>query len=237
MNLGDLLIALGAAVAGHRVLGAARARTRTPMAGTALRGGADLSLPTGQLQRVLDKLPRGRTPGKATLRDIGSLDARVKAIRGMLVKGSTDPDIRMMTARLLSKKCGANWCTAERDWEQEVRLIYDAVRKHVRYTRDPENADLFQHPFRTLQTGAGDCDCMSAVLGAMLMSVGYTVRLRVIQSIEAKDWNHIYVLVGMPPGDPEGMTWVPLDASVPGVKPGWQPPKEQITRYRDFKVS
>lgn len=64
------------------------------------------------------------------------------------------------------------------------------------------------------------CDDQTIYLGAMLMAVGYSVRCRVVQTVGEASWNHIYLLVGVPPGVAE--KWIALDLSVKGSTPGWQ---------------
>lgn len=77
------------------------------------------------------------------------------------------------------------------------------------------------------------CDDYVITLGSMLQSIGYPVKLRVIQTPGAPDWSHIYLLVGVPPDNPR---WVPLDASV-NEPPGWEAPPSQIRKKRDYWVT
>lgn len=77
------------------------------------------------------------------------------------------------------------------------------------------------------------CDDYSIVLASMLQSVGYPVKLRVIRTKDADDWNHIYVLVGLPPRQPT--EWISLDGSVEKAA-GWEAPKDIIAEIRDFSV-
>jgi transglutaminase-like putative cysteine protease len=103
----------------------------------------------------------------------------------------------------------------------------------VRYTRDVSGIDTYQTPQRTLAWGIGDCDCLSILLAALLESVGYPVKLRVMETKGAGTWSHILPLVGMPPTDPT--RWMPLDASV-DEPAGWYPPKSIIVKTRAFDV-
>ncbi len=90
------------------------------------------------------------------------------------------------------------------------------------------------------------CDDGVVLLGAMLRSVGYPVKLRVVQDKGSSTWSHIYLLIGIPPTGPS--KWVPLDWSVVPFKPaGWEAPGAAqtaltgephgiITRVKDFNV-
>lgn len=58
------------------------------------------------------------------------------------------------------------------------------------------------------------CDDGTALLGALLMNVGYPVRCRIIQDRNSSDWSHIYLLVNRnPTGQP---VWAALDWSEAG---------------------
>jgi hypothetical protein len=133
----------------------------------------------------------------------------------------------------VSQKCGKGWCVPERDWWGEVKTLFGAIRKNVRYVRDIHNIDTFQSPKRTLEFGGGDCDDYSITLGAALQSIGYPVKVRIVQTHGSPDFNHIFLLVGMPPRNPGN--WYSLDASV--NKPaGWHPPRSMLTRIKDYDV-
>jgi len=118
--------------------------------------------------------------------------------------------------------------SARRPWAR-IRSIGDGGDAHVYdLTTDtgrfylPE-ADIVVH----------NCDDMSAFLSASLGAIGYPTKLRVVETVGAGDWSHIYVLVGIPPERPS--RWVALDLSEPHPA-GWQVPEEQVVRFRDFEV-
>lgn len=145
-------------------------------------------------------------------------------------------------------KCGkrsplpdrTQWAVPEKDWRSEVELIYRAVRNNVRYTRDLTNIDTYQHPARTLESGSADCDDFTSLLCSMLLTVGYPVKLHVMETKDqqtgkrAGTWTHILMLVGLPPRAPK--FWLPLDASL-DKNPGWYPPKAMVYRTKDFPVT
>lgn len=183
---------------------------------------------------------RSRTVSAGGLRldshDVKTLDQRIVYIMKMIRKGDEDPRIIEFTQRLLSQKCGSTWCVPEKDWEAEVVTIFNAVRSQIRYTMDPVSRDLFKAPVRSLEWHAGDCDDFVIVLACLLRSVGYHVKLRVIRTIDAPDWNHIYLLVQIPAMQNKSARWVPLDASVD--KPaGWEAPRRIIKWQKDYTVA
>jgi transglutaminase-like putative cysteine protease len=92
------------------------------------------------------------------------------------------------------------------------------VRRNVRYTRDIWQVETLHTARRLLELRAGDCDDMTILLGAMLMSTGHPVRL---------------VLAGYNPGRPHAYShiypevnvrgrWIALDSTLPHPM-GWQP--------------
>jgi transglutaminase-like putative cysteine protease len=177
------------------------------------------------------ELPAGRGPMKMKVKQVFSLEDRMAEIIRITNKGKLDPEIRKFVAEAINKKCGDDWCVKERDYDGEIVSVFNAVRRNVRYTGDIWSVDTFQHPVRTLELGIGDCDDMSIILGSCLMSIGYPIRFRVIQTKNSSDWSHIFILAGRPPRDPK--QWVSLDATV--RKPaGWHPPKSMIVKMRDF---
>jgi hypothetical protein len=155
---------------------------------------------------------------------------------------------------VLTRKCdtanGKQWCVPEKDFEAEIEALFRAVRdansdSALRYTRDHIEVDQFHSVEKLLQLKGGDCDDGTILLGSMLRSVGYPVRLRVIQSNQSSTWDHIYLLVGIPPTNPK--KWIALDWSVPGKEPGWEAPGAKqvalsgkpsglVTKLMDFAV-
>jgi hypothetical protein len=70
-------------------------------------------------------------------------------------------------------------------------------------------------------------------MGSALQSIGYPIKLRIVQTKGAPDFNHIFMLAGLPPRAPT--KWVPLDASV--NKPaGWHPPHKMLSKIKDYDV-
>lgn len=179
----------------------------------------------------------GARPGEGQVRKrtltVRNIDERVSRVGRMIKLGREDPEIRKFAVQAVSRRCGDGWCTPEKDNAAEVKAIFNAVRQNVRYSGDMTSADTFQHPRRTLEFGGGDCDDFTSLTGAALEAIGIPVRMRVIQTNDSPDYNHIYIIAGLPPQGPR--KWVPLDASV--NKPaGWEVPKSMIRRKRDFEV-
>lgn len=183
-------------------------------------------------------------PARVRLRDARTIEDRIGYMRELIRAGGTDPRVRELASAILSRRCGDGFCVPEKDWTAEARAIHQFVRKNVRYQRDPLRADAFTSPSRTLDMEAGDCDDHAILIGSLLESAGHHAGLRVIQSKWAESWNHVYALVGLPPGGPT--RWVPMDTTEPHPF-GWEAPGAAeaertgqpsgiVTRAKTFEV-
>ena len=88
-------------------------------------------------------------------------------------------------------------------------LYYDACRR-IRYTRDPVNVELIQHPAVTLQQRAGDCDDVSVLLGACAMALGNEAQYVTVgfdpRASGDQRFTHVFLRVQAPDG-----SWLVLD--------------------------
>lgn len=120
-----------------------------------------------------------------------------------------------------------------RKWKKSATALFNWTRQNVRYTLDPHNVELFQSTSRSLQLGIGDCDDQAITLGSLLLAVGIPVKLRVIGLKGSDKFQHIYILAGLPPENPQ--QWFALDASRP-ENAGWELPAAQRGLLRDYDV-
>lgn len=171
---------------------------------------------------------------QVTHREVRSIEERVAYIVEMIQKGRDSAEVRKFAVQAISKRCGDGWCVKEGDGEAEVKALFFAAQKVYRYCSDTFGKDLFQHPARTLDFGGGDCDDATILICSALGAVGFATKCRVIRTKAAKEWNHIYALVGLPQKAPS--KWVALDLSVSTQPPGWQPPRDMIAEIKDFDV-
>lgn len=190
---------------------------------------------------------------KSTIRTVGDIKDRVSYIQDRIRKDSLKPEVREMALSVLTRRCYEDgdevpegairqpggpgrkvvWCVPEKDYEAEITALYRAMQDPgsplaLRYTRDHNKVDQY-HAANKLASlhgpalSGGDCDDGTILLGAMLHSVGYPVRMRVIQDVNSPSWSHIYLLCGTPPMN--ARKWIPLDWSVkPNKPPGWEAP-------------
>ena len=122
---------------------------------------------------------------------------------------------------------------APRDERCEVARIWNFVVLNFRYVYDPRDVDTFATARESLKAGGGDCDDATILFSALLESIGFHTKARVISTRNNPNvWVHVYPLVGLPKDNPR--EWLPLDMTVKGKLPGWQYPS--IANQRDFNL-
>jgi hypothetical protein len=168
-------------------------------------------------------LTEGVTNIDALLVKSDNIDSRIDLILDEIYLGKSDPAIRQLVGKILSN-------VEEKDYMGELQAIFNWVRKNIRYTRDPYNLELFQKPKRILELKTADCDDLSILIGSMVQSIGFALRLRVI-GVESPEPEHIYPMVQNPDNEND---WVAMDASVK-EKMGWEYPHEKCLFLQDYE--
>lgn len=161
--------------------------------------------PTLVVPRILRlRVPKGRPGALQTARVIGRL----------MLEGAKDFVVRQKAIEIFRTRG-----VPAKDRFGEVCALFDWVRGNVRYTRDIFRVELLHTARRMLELRAGDCDDMTILLGAMLLSTGHPVRM-VLAGFKADKphaYSHIYPEVHV------AGRWLPVDPTV--SRPiGWAPP-------------
>lgn len=117
----------------------------------------------------------------------GMLDT-VKLMRKLARDGSRSMFIRNTAAQTI-------FLQPERHELHEIESIFDFVRDHIRYVRDPLFYEAVAVPEQVLALGFGDCDDKATLLAAMLESVGYPSRFVVAGYSSADRPEHVYLQV------------------------------------------
>jgi hypothetical protein len=105
-----------------------------------------------------------------------------------------------------------------KDYLSEALAIYNGVLRYTRYASDPRTIELVKRPEWIIkQIGAGrtpsiDCDDMTGLLAALLLSLGREVRAVTVafrDSFHAgtRQFSHIYVQFR----EPRSGLWITLD--------------------------
>lgn len=105
----------------------------------------------------------------------------------------------------------------------EVEALYAWVKRNIRYTKDPVTKEKLYPPQELLKVRAGDCDDISMLLGALLISIGYPARWITLSANaqHPEEFSHIYVEAEVPAGS---SNWIPMDAARLDAEFGAEPP-------------
>ncbi len=140
--------------------------------------------------------------------------ATARLIAGLIQDGARDFYVRQKAIQILRL-----YQVPAKDRWGEVRALFDWVQRNIRYTRDIYQVELLHTARRMLDLKAGDCDDMTILLGAMLKSIGYPVRIALtgFRPDRPHAYSHVYPEVYVPG------RWIALDATMQRPM-GWAPP-------------
>jgi len=140
----------------------------------------------------------------------------VEVIKKLIEEGKKDIVVRTTAEKIVQY-------IQPKDYEREVKAIYNFVVRRLRYTKDIHRVETVHQARELLRRHkkAADCDDFVILTGALLQSIGHPVRIVIIGNnyLDKEDYSHIYIQVMA------GKKWVSLDGSVPGAKAGWEAPK------------
>lgn len=170
-----------------------------------------------------------RTLSAATQQDA------LKTLAKLTLQASIDPTIRA-TALKIVRDC------ASRDDKCELEAIFNAVkfgdpdvrplRNGFKYVADPRFSDYFTDPRDSLRSCikgacAGDCDDHTALVAALLSSIGWQAGLRAWGPSSGSEFVHVYPVVAFPKRPPYSAA-LGLDTTVDESEVGWEPPKGRV---------
>ena len=155
---------------------------------------------------------------------IAGTHATVREIVRLIRQGTQNAQARLAAVEAV-RNCP--W----KDKRAEAEAIFNWIRANIRFTYDPEGAELLQDVEAILRYRASDCDDMVILGGSMLRSVGVPVRIVIIASDPSapESFNHIYLQTETRPG-----SWTGFDPSVIDSRVGWEPPR--FTRKEIFPI-
>ena len=138
--------------------------------------------------------------GPTYLARFRNLDEQLRLIRSMIRGWSAHPAIRRLALRIVSDS-GVN----TRDKKQIALAIGRWVQDNITYIH--ELPERFSTPEETLATGAGDCDDMVILGGALMEAVGVDAK-GICQEVDGQ-WRHIFLGAVIP-----GRGVLPIDPSL-----------------------
>jgi hypothetical protein len=135
-------------------------------------------------------------------------------IRHLVDSAIKDPFINRTAIEILQRANAPQY-----DQRAAAQVIYDWVRRNIRYVQDPVGKETVRPANVILEVRAGDCDDINGVLiPSLLGTIGITTRgVTIAAAPDSSDFSHIYA---------EAMLngqWVALDAARPNVVFGQAP--------------
>ncbi len=117
-----------------------------------------------------------------------------------------------------------------RDQAGEIAAVLQWVKSNIKFRG--EYAETVQTPLVTLQLRAGDCDDQSALMAALLGSLGYKTRFKTVAADPSAPYafSHVFIEVF----HRKSGQWIPLDSTVPQSYPGWAP--ERVFRAKAWRT-
>lgn len=159
--------------------------------------------------------------GRAVVRDVYSISDRLSLINDQVFKSLRDPQIRALALELVR---GTPQHGDESELE-ELKRVFWFVKNNIEYRQDPFPYDLYATAARVLQTGAGDCDCHTCLINALIGNIGFVPGAKIISG-DGANW-HIYAVTCVfPRHNPYAPTsrYLALDTTQTPSFPGWEPP-------------
>lgn len=155
--------------------------------------------------------------------DAGTTET-VKYMARCIRQGAASPQIRSMAVSLAMH---------QKNDVSKARVLFDFVRSRMRYVKDNffmetvGTAGLHLRTFISSGFAAGDCDDHVVLLGSLLTSIGYPVRIVTVRASRgAGPFEHVYLETLI-----RG-TWIPMDATNKRMPMGWAVPNPtRIRRY------
>ncbi len=147
--------------------------------------------------------------------DIG-IAQTVMTMQQLIDSGARNPEVRELAVDIV-RQAGIR----ERDAAGEVRAVFNWVKHNFRFTKDPAGKETLGTPHYLMRLKAGDCDDYVVMLGALLTSLGYPVKIVTIAADphEPRRFSHVYMRVHV------NGQWIGLDGTQPHSVPGWEPPR------------
>ena len=135
-------------------------------------------------------------------------------IRRLVDSAIKDPFVNRTAIEILQQSNAPQY-----DQSAAARIIYDWVKRNIRYVQDPVGKETVRPANVILEVRAGDCDDINGVLiPSLLGTIGITTRgVTIAAAPGSDDFTHIYAEAML------DARWVALDAARPNVVFGQAP--------------
>ena len=112
------------------------------------------------------------------------LDLRVNQLKKLIYADMNHPKVRIL-AQQITRGLNTNL--------GKSRAIYNWIKTHIHYTREPDGMDIYLSPSRTIELGRGDCDEASSLFASLAGIVGVPVKLKIVTQ-DQRVWSHVFPL-------------------------------------------
>jgi transglutaminase-like putative cysteine protease len=181
----------------------------------------------GPLADLLPGMPMAAASRPIPEGDAGTA-ATIEAMRQLIDEGKKDPVVHELAANILRQARVRAF-----DWPGEVRAIYAAVKRNVRFTRDIRGKETLHSAREIIRLQIGDCDDFTILLCALLETVGVRTRIKTI----AGDGRAPEVFTHVFPEASVNGKWIAVDAARRQPALGRQPRNAWRTRVWDTQSS
>lgn len=150
----------------------------------------------------------------------------ISLIRSQVDQAIKDPYINRTAIEILS-----GYGAPQYDDAAAARTIYNWVRAHIRYVKDPVGKETVRPANVILEVRAGDCDDINGVLlPSLLGTIGIPTRAVTVAAVPgSNEFSHIYAEALI------NGAWTPVDAARPNVYFGQAP--EFYTRRQEWPLT
>jgi hypothetical protein len=147
--------------------------------------------------------------------------AQTVALMYQLVdQGAKDPYINALALSIIK---AAN--PRPYDFNAQRRALFAWVQKNIRFVRDIAGVETLRTARETAMRGAGDCDCMTVLICALLKTTGNPIRITTIQThADDPDFSHVFGEVY------DGRRWIVVDPARPDARYA-RGPEHYIRRF------
>ena len=150
----------------------------------------------------------------------GAIYNTVTKMKQIITGSSRNPYVREWAKKIMGR-------VEVNNKKAEASAIFDFVRDHVRYTKDPLGFEYITTPPALLEDirlytegrgerPVGDCDDMTVLSLSLLKAIGFHVAIKVVSFTPSKKFGHVYGLVQI------GHEWIPFDCVRPDQDMGWE---------------
>jgi len=135
------------------------------------------------------------------------IDQTVGYMTDIIRAGSMWPELRPLALRIISG-------CRERDFICMAEKIFQFVQMNMKFINDNHGVETLQtvpYMIESMKRGIahGDCDDFTIITGALLKTLGFQVKIRVLKFVGGRNFSHVMLVANL-----RAAGWRELDGSV-----------------------